>query len=248
MTQLAPSNDAHDAVRLKRRPWWSRMSAAQVFMIVAGILAFLANLVLLRGQEDVEFVAVAAVDLNPGIVLDATEHLRFVEVDGSSDLVGRSVLRDEVGAFEGFIVTASLRTGDLVNRSQLREAAASGDLRAMSVPVDPANAAGGRIAVGDRVDVIAVDDGVARYVLVGSEVIERSPETSGSALGGSGSFFIVVGVTADQALELASAMDRADIQIVRSTGASVPTRLTLDPADETATTEGGDREDSAGDS
>ena len=94
---------------VRRRPWWSRMSGPQLLMLVVGVLAFLANLVVLRGQDDVALVAVARVDLNPGLVMESSEHLAFVEVEGSSPLLARGVSRDVASTLDGQIVTVSRR-------------------------------------------------------------------------------------------------------------------------------------------
>lgn len=227
MTHMA-SDESREPVRLKRRPWWSRVSGPQLLMIIAGILAFLANLVVLRGQEQIVLVAVAASDVNPGVPL-TVDHVRFVEIEASSELIESAIPRSDIEDYRGMIITSPFAEGDLINRSQLRAAAATMDRRAMSIPIDAANAVGGRIAVGDRVDVIAVDDGVARYVLAGAEVIERSGESGSGTLTAGRSFYLVVALTSSEALELSSAMDRAEIHVVRSTGASSPTSPSFDP-------------------
>lgn len=229
-----------EAVRLPRRRWWTRISGAQIVMVIAGILAFLVNLTVLRARDDFVLVAVASDDVNSGVVFDVDRHVDLVELPADSVLASSAIGRDQLAAYDGMVLTASLRQGDLINASQLRDPAASADLRAMSLAVDTSRAAGGRIGVGDRVDVIAVADGVARYVLTGAEVIDRSEQGSSGSITGSRAFFVVVAVTADQALELAAAIEAADIQIVRSTGASPPARLELIPA-ETSESEGNQR-------
>jgi Flp pilus assembly protein CpaB len=217
-----------EPVRLPRRRWWTRVSGAQLVMVIAGTLAFLVNLTVLRARDDFVLVAVAAEDINPGIILDVSRHVELVELDAGSELVAPALARERLSEVEGMVVTAALRRGDLINASHLRPAAAPADRRAMSLPVDAANAAGGRIGVGDRIDVIAVDDGAARYVLVGAEVIGRSEEGGATSIAGSRAFFVVVAVDAVQALELAAAMDTSEIQVVRSTGASPPEHTELD--------------------
>jgi hypothetical protein len=97
----------------------------------------------------------------------------------------------------------------------------------MSIPVPIEQAAGGRINVGDSVDVIASSpDGAARYVAQALHVLAVAPgEATGSVLGGgTGSYYIVVGVSKTSALQVASALAGAtngtagQIDVVRSTG------------------------------
>ncbi len=99
------------------------------------------------------------------------------------------------------------------------EPGAPSGLRAMSVPVAVAHAAGGTIATGDRIDVISVSDGSAAYVVSDIEVIGVSDVDGGSFT--VGEYHIVVAVDAAQALDLAAAIEADSIEIVRSTGAPV---------------------------
>jgi hypothetical protein len=74
------------------------------------------------------------------------------------------------------------------------------------------------LVAGDRVDVVSVVDGSARFVASGLEVISVS-ESSSSAIGSISAYHIVVSVEAQQALDLARALDTGSMEIVRSTGA-----------------------------
>ena len=88
----------------------------------------------------------------------------------------------------------------------------------MSVPVSIEHAAGGGITSGDRVDVISVSDGLASYVVTNVEVIGTSDRQAG-AFGVASDFFVVLAVDADQALEIAAALESTSIEIIKSTGA-----------------------------
>jgi hypothetical protein len=85
------------------------------------------------------------------------------------------------------------------------------------VPLE--HAAGGALRPGDRIDVISVSDGVARYVAVDLGVISVAEGASGS-IGSSLAFHVVVAVEASDALELAEALDTGSVELVRSTGAA----------------------------
>jgi Flp pilus assembly protein CpaB len=227
MANAASQEGAQTVVAIKR-PLWSRISAPHLLIVAVGVAAFVANLAVLRSQDEMALVAVAASNLTPGTVFDSDRHVEFVEVAASSPLATAAITQGDAAAFEGRILSAPLAQGDLVARSQLIESAAEDELRAMSIPIDATNAAGGRIIVGDRIDVIAVENGTARYVLTGVEVIDRSDDSRGGSITGSRSFYVVVALDAEQALELAAALDGASIHVLRSTGAPSPDRLVFD--------------------
>jgi hypothetical protein len=88
----------------------------------------------------------------------------------------------------------------------------------MSLPVPVEHAAGGALVAGDRVDVIAVTDGVAGFVATDLEVISVSDIGSG-AIGTISSHHVVVNVGPEQALRLAEALAAGSVEIVRATGA-----------------------------
>jgi hypothetical protein len=88
----------------------------------------------------------------------------------------------------------------------------------MSLPVPVEHAAGGSLVAGDRVDVIAVSDGVAGFVAVDLEVTSVADGASG-AIGTVSSYHLVVNVDSDEALRLAEALAAGPVEIVRATGA-----------------------------
>ena len=61
---------------------------------------------------------------------------------------------DDRRRLEGRIAGTTIAAGELVTSRTLRRRAASHGLRAMSIPIDPARAVGGRLGAGDRVDVL----------------------------------------------------------------------------------------------
>lgn len=220
------AQDADERVErlpVTRRPWWSRVSAAQIFMIVAGILAFIANLAILRAREDVTLVAIAATDINAGVAIVESVHVGYVELNGTDEALAPLVTSDEIGALEGHILTSPVRAGDTFIESDLVASVNPIDQRAIALAVGRDHAVGGDINVGDRVDVIWVDDGLARYVVTGVEVIDTTnDQRTGGAFSGSQAFSITVAVDDVQALELAQALNSGQIEVVRSTGADAP--------------------------
>lgn len=86
------------------------------------------------------------------------------------------------------------------------------------------NAVGGALAAGDRVDVIDVVDGAARYVVTGALVtrVPSSETAAGIARGAARDFYVVVQVDDAGALALAEAAADGKLDVVRSSGAAPP--------------------------
>jgi Flp pilus assembly protein CpaB len=187
-------------------------------MLAAGIAALLANLAFLRQGDTRVEVAVAARPLEAGAAVTAGD-LSPAGIYADAGLLGSLLMWDQVASVDGWIVAGRIGEGDLVSRSDLLEAAAPGGLKAMSVPVEAAHAAGGQIVAGDRVDVIGVEDGAASLLVTDASVIRVSDEPSGG-LGGAGPSFVVLAVDTAQSLRLAEAMHSGNIEVVRSTGAA----------------------------
>ena len=185
-----------ESLKTPKRPWWTRASAAQIFMIVAGILAFIVNLTILRARDDVTLVAVAATDINAGVALDEVTHISYVEINGNDDSLAPMITSTEVGTYLGRILSSPMQSGDLFIESELVKAATPLDQRAIALAVGRDHAVGGEIGIGDRVDVIWVNDDVAQYVVTGVEVIDTSAsERTGGAFSSNQTFSITVAVT-----------------------------------------------------
>ncbi|HXF36785.1 MAG TPA: RcpC/CpaB family pilus assembly protein [Actinomycetota bacterium] len=117
------------------------------------------------------------------------------------------------------VAATTIRAGDLVSRSDLRPSAAPGGLGVMSIPVEREHAVGGALAPGDRVDVIEVRDGGARYLLRGAEVLAvGSRDGRGFVEGSIGAFSVTIAVDPQAALDIARAIREAGVEIVRTTG------------------------------
>lgn len=199
-----------------RRPLRSRWSFGHLVMVVSALLAALLNLVLLRAGDTTVQVAVAAVDLPAGVPVTA-DRLRFAAAGGDEGVVDALVRREDVAAVVGSVPRAEVPAGVPLRRSDLQPAAAPDGRRAMSIPVEPAHAAGGALTTGDRVDVITVAGGEARYVLTAAEVLAVA--SGGGGLSGLSGFSLTVAVDAEQALAVAEALQAGGIEVVRATGA-----------------------------
>lgn len=199
-----------------RRRARRRISASHLLIALAVVLAFVLNILALRDRGASTLVAVADGPIPSGSVLVA-DMLEFAPIDadfaGIDSLVSSAGLADLLGS----VVTRSIPAGGVLDRASLAPAGSVSGRRVMSLPVEEARAAGGSLSAGDRVDVIAVFDGVATYVVSGAEVVSV-PDPASRSFGG-GEHYVVVAVDADQALALAEAMAAGRIDVVRSTGA-----------------------------
>ena len=212
-----PANSVAPAPR--RRTRVGRVSRAAALTWLAGALAFVLSASVLRDRSELVEVLVAARDIPAGTELTTTM-VRSIELDADSPLAKELLLRGSLQP--GMVLDGVVTAGSPIRTSDLGEGSAGERLRSMSIPVDRANAVGGDIAIGDRVDVIDVIDGAPTYVVAGVQVIEVATQASSRGLSGGGGpngFFVVVQVDARQALALAGAMEDGGVHVVRSTGA-----------------------------
>jgi len=221
---LSPSTKQREAgsPQPARRRLGRRLSSTHVLIAIVVILAFVLNLLVLQDRSATTLVAVANQRLVAGTPIDASS-FRLVTVDSSFEGLSDLVTDEELAALEGWVLSRSITEGGLIDHSALVEPGAEGGLRSMSLPVPVEHAAGGALVEGDRVDVISVIDGSAAFVAADLEVVAVSESPSG-AIGSIGEYHVVLSVTADDALNLAAALDAGSVEIVRSTGAE-----TIDP-------------------
>ncbi len=203
--------------RLGSRRRLARLSAGHLIMIVAGVLAVVANLALLRSVDTRVPVAVAAHDLPAGAPITPSD-LALVRVAAEPAVLGQLLTEQRLSDLQG-VAARSLQTGELVTTGDLVEPAGPDRLRAMSIPIDPEHAAGGAIRAGDRVDIVAVREGEARFVLTDAEVLAVAG-IGGGPLGAVRDFFVTVAIEGDEVLGLAEALDGSTVQVVLSTGAA----------------------------
>jgi Flp pilus assembly protein CpaB len=166
-------------------------------------------------------VVVAARSLAAGSRLRADD-LRTVAVDLPTALRARTV-RD-TAELRGTVTTASLTAGDLVQRSAVRPAAGGrgAPARELSFLLETPWAAGGSLAVGDRIDVFVTygdgADATTTRVLAGAPVL-RLTDAGGDGLGATPSQTITVAVRRTTELRATTNAVRAGkVTVVRSTG------------------------------
>lgn len=210
-----PTADRLDAPPPRRRRLTARLSTGHVVMLAAGLLAAVANFAFLRGQAETTAVLVAAGELPAGVAV-AVDDLRVVDVEIDAAIADALVPAAQRDGTVGQVTVAPIPAGAPLRAADLRRPASDAGLRRMSVPVPRERAAGGTVAVGDRVDLIETVDGTARYVLAGAEVLAVDTG-SGAALTSAG-FSLTIAVDADTALCVARALQTGSLDVIVSTG------------------------------
>ena len=222
MTQTADLPDAmvgpFAVEPVPKRPLLRRLSLGHLIMVLAGMLAFLLVLAVLRERGEVLQIAVAVDQIDAGTAL-ASSDVRYADLSDADDTLLLAFLTPEVvdqAIADGWVATRTLRAGVPLTTSDFRKEAATSELRAMSVPIGTEHAVNGAIVPGDRIDIIVVRQGVAQYVATDIEVIAIGTT---SATGRS-DFALTVAVDATTSLRLAGAINNGSLEIVRATGAA----------------------------
>lgn len=194
-----------------------RLSKGHWVVLVSGMVAVVLNFAFLRSQQHTVSVAVAAVDLPTGSVLNSSD-VTFTPVHAEESVRGTLLTRADLES--EMMLARSISAGTLLSRADVTSRA--DDSRAMSIPIDRDHAVGGLLRIGDQVDVVTSDAGAASYVLIGVEVLSVS-DSSGS-LGSD--YSVTLALDADEVLRLAAAVSEGPVELVRSTGATPPEVLT----------------------
>lgn len=216
VTPLSSSREAGTSHAARRNPM-RRPALSHVLIAIAAVLAFVFNFLALQDRSETTLVAVAGTRLIPGSPLSGAD-IEFVPVDSDFDGIGALVTDDAWKTMEGWVLTRSIPEGAPLDTASLQEPTGSAAKRIMSIPVSIEHAAGGLLVSGDLVDIISVEDGAAGYVSTGVQVVDIADVAASGIGSGLGGYHIVVAVTADEALDIALAIEQGSLEIVRSTG------------------------------
>ena len=200
--------------RLAKRSLFSRLSFGHVVMISAGLLAFMLNVLILRSKGETMEVSVAAQSITAGSRL-RMEDVGYRSIAAGGPFEDRVLSPEAIQPLLGHVVIRDIGSGAPLLVDDLRAAAAPDDRRAMNIPVPPDQAVGAALLVGDRVDVIAVDDAGSHFVAAAIEVLHvafAGGRPSGERFG------VTVAVSGQEALAIAAAIDGGSVHLVRSTG------------------------------
>ena len=186
-------------------------------MVVAALLGLVLTLTALRRDPTGSRVAVAARPLEAGVRLGRAD-VHLVRVAAADEMLAALVAADQ--PWRGKVLTVPLAEGEPLTDSRLRPAAAPGGRRAMSIPVERARAVNGRLASGDRVDVVQAADGTAAVVAAGLEVLDVEDDRDGAFGGARGQVTVTLAVDVTEAQRLAAVLADGDFVLTRVTGSA----------------------------
>ncbi len=220
MTQPRREATGGEPTPIRRRAPWTRLSVGHLLMLVAGILAALANLAILRANDDSTQVVAASRDVAAGSILTNPD-LKLVSIVSQPDVL-RGLHANPVDLV-GMVATHAISAGDLLTSNSVAATRPSGK-RTMSLPIEKSHAVGGSLQPGDVVDVIAVSGETVEYVAVGVPVVAVATASTGG-LNVSDDYHVIVEVDATTALRLTGALAGDGMEVIRATGAPAPTLL-----------------------
>lgn len=191
-------------------------------MVLAGALGLVLTLAVLRDGDGQRRIVVAARDLESGTVLGPKD-LRVESVRVGTGLADHLVPGRDASHVRGRVLIAAATTGDPLLATQVRNRPTDDGRRAMSIPVDRSRAVNGRLAPGDRVDVVTARDGVATVVAAGIEVLDVDDGETGAFGARRGEVTLTLAVDVLDSQLLAAALADGDFVLTRVTGAASAT-------------------------
>lgn len=197
----------------------TRFSRGHVVMAIAGIVGVVLSFAVLREREGESRVLVAAHEIRAGESVHASDFrtVRVTLTPAVLATVARSRDRDRL---QGRIAGATIGEGELVASRLLRRRAAPNGLRSMSIPIDPARAVGGRLAAGDRVDVLFAGQQAVSIIVADAPVLAVDARGRGGIGESASPFTVTLAVSARQSQLVAAAIADGDISLARTTGAA----------------------------
>ena len=202
-----------------RRSMGVNVGLPHVFMVLAGLATFVLVSSVLSDRSATAEVWMVAIDVPAGSSLEARD-LTAVQVSANDPLLPM-LLASNTGIPFG-TVRHELLVGEPLLASDLVAAEESDVGRTFTIPVESIVLDGLGLDRGDRLDVIGVGAaGAMEYVVVDVEVVRLPGHASSTAFAAASSrnAWVTVRIDDRQALLLSAALDRGDVELVRSTGA-----------------------------
>jgi hypothetical protein len=202
-------------------------------MVAAGLLAFVAVMVVLRDRETVVQIPMVVSDVAAGDRVDLDDVTLVTARGPSTALSDAAITSDDFSAAaeEGLVAVRHIPAGSLLSAVDLAPPLATSIARTMSLPVATTDGVARSLVRGDVVDIVAVVDGVASFFAHNVVVVESAP----SAQPASGPPSVTIEVDATTSLRLAWALTRAELRFVRATGAPASDPASVYPAPTPAT-------------
>lgn len=195
----------------------ARFGTAHLIAVAAGLLTAVLLLTWTRGQEDLLSVVLAADNVRAGTLIESSD-LRVAEIPSDPTIAAAIYPADALDGLVGQVATRSVTASEPILLSDLRPVAAESGLRAMSVPMSPANAVGGDLAVGDEVDVLVVTTTGTRFVAEAVPVLGLPEAQASGLVSATSAWWVVLGVEDAEALEIANGVENGTVYLLRSTG------------------------------
>jgi pilus assembly protein CpaB len=186
-------------------------------MVVAGLVGVVASFAALREHDGAARVMVAAHEIRAGERVSADD-FRSEAVTMSAPLLATVVRPRDVDRVVGRIAGATVAEGEIISQRMLRPRAARAGQRAMSIPIDPARAVGGRLVAGDRVDVLFAGERAVSIIVADAEVLAVDARGRGGIGESASPFTVTIAVTARQSQLVAAAVADGNISLARTTG------------------------------
>jgi pilus assembly protein CpaB len=196
----------------------ARVSRGHVLMALAGIVGVVLSFAVLREREGASTVLVAAHEIRGGERITASD-FRTVRATLTADVLATVARPRDRARLRGRIAATTIAAGELVTTRTLRPPAAPHGLRAMSIPIDPARAVGGRLAAGDRVDVLFAGQEAVSIIVADAQVLAVDARGRGGIGESASPFTVTIAVDAKQSQLVAAAVADGEISLARTTGA-----------------------------
>ena len=197
----------------------SRVSRGHLLMTVAGIAAAVLAFAALRARPGDDRVAVAAHEIRAGERVRPSD-FRVVTVSLGDARLAPLLRARDLHTVNGRLAGSTIEAGELVAHRLLRPRAARGGRRAISIPIDPARAVGGHLAVGDRVDVLYADEDGVGIIVSDAEVLAVDERGRGGLGDSASPFTVTVAVDEAQSRAVAAAVVGDGLSLARTTGAT----------------------------
>jgi Flp pilus assembly protein CpaB len=205
-------------------------------MALAGIVGVVLSFAVLREREGETSVLVAGHEIRAGETITAAD-FRTARVTLTPELLATVAEAGDRRRLAGRIAGSTIADGELVITRTLRRRGAPHGLRAMSIPIDPARAVGGRLAAGDRVDVLFAGQEAVSIIVADAPVLAVDARGRGGIGESASPFTVTIGVTARQSQLVAAAVADGELSLARTTGADSARGVAPESLDRVATDE-----------
>jgi pilus assembly protein CpaB len=187
-------------------------------MALAGIVGVVLSFAVLREREGETAVLVAAHEIRAGETIGSSD-FNTVRVTLTPEVLDTVAQAHDRRRLQGRIAGSTIEAGELVTTRTMRTRAAPRGLRAMSIPIDPARAVGGRLAAGDQVDVLFAGQQAVSIIVADAPVLAVDARGRGGIGESTSPFTVTIAVTARQSQLVAAAVADGEISLARTTGA-----------------------------